>query len=244
MDSTFIIKNLSHKYRSDKDQLQALTDLNLTLDRGEIFGFLGPNGAGKTTTIKLLLGILRVQDGELSLFGKSPEDPNARMKVGYMPEIATYYKYLTPKELLSAYGDIFRIEKRILLERIDLLLESVGLKGRETALMGTFSKGMMQKVSFAQALINDPDLLILDEPTSGLDPVARRRMRDVIQGLRSQGKTIFFSSHELSEVELICDRIGILHKGQLKAVGTVKDLLGEKGAADSLENYFLKIIGE
>jgi len=161
-----------------------------------------------------------------------------------MPEIADYYRYLTPVELLVMYGNIFGIDKGLLHERIKNLLKMVDLEEAANRLMGTFSKGMMQKVSFAQALINDPDLLILDEPTSGLDPVSRKRMREVIQNLREKGKTIFFSSHELSEVELVSDRIGILHKGCLLTVGSAKDLLGGKEEGQSLESYFLKMIGE
>ena len=164
--------------------------------------------------------------------------------MGYMPETADYYRYLTPEELLKMYGDIFGLDRSLLKERIPELLKLVGLAEVSSRQMRTFSKGMMQKVSFAQALINDPELLVLDEPASGLDPIARRNMRDVIQGLKDKGKTVFFSSHELSEVELVSDRIGILNKGALLAAGPVDELMGEKGEGQSLENYFLKMIGE
>ena len=184
------------------------------------------------------------EKGELTLFGDSPSNPKTRQTVGYMPEIADYYRYLTPVELLTMYGNIFGMDKYSLRERIKRLLETVGLGEAANRLMRTFSKGMMQKVSFAQALINDPDLLILDEPTSGLDPVSRKQMRAEIQNLKAKGKTIFFSSHELSEVEMVSDRIGILHKGHLLAVGPAQELLGGKKEGQSLESYFLNMIGE
>jgi ABC-2 type transport system ATP-binding protein len=244
MEEIFTAKNICYTYRDGKRQVEALKGVDLHVNRGEIFGFIGPNGAGKTTTIKLLLGILIPQKGEISVFGKPPFHPETRKTIGYMPEIAYYYKYLTPVELLDMYGDIFGIEKKLLRERIKKLLELVDLTEASNRLMRTFSKGMMQKVSFAQALINDPDLLILDEPTGGLDPVARKKMREVIQDLRSKGKTVFFSSHELSEVELISDRIAILHKGNLLGTGPVKELLGGKEEGQTLESYFLKMIGE
>lgn len=242
----YILKadGLKYVYESGSKKVEALKDLELSVSPGEIFGFIGPNGAGKTTTIKLLLGILIPQEGKLSLFGKPSPNNEVRRDIGYMPEVANYYKYLTPVELLSMYGRIFGLEKKLLKERIKEVLERVGLTHVAGRLMGTFSKGMLQKVSFAQALINDPRLLILDEPASGLDPVARKRMREVILDLRDQGKTIFFSSHELSEVELISDRIGILSEGRLLAAGSAEDLLGEKAEGQSLENYFLKMIGE
>jgi len=244
MQQVLSTKNLCYAYETGKKRVEALKGIDLSVNRGEIFGFIGPNGAGKTTTIKLLLGIVIPEKGELTLFGKSPSDPKTRQSVGYMPEIADYYRYLTPMELLVMYGNIFGINKSLLHERANKLLEMVDLEEAANRLMRTFSKGMMQKVSFAQALINDPDLLILDEPTSGLDPLSRNRMREVIQDLRKKGKTIFFSSHELSEVELISDRIGVLHKGRLLAVGPAKELLGGKEAGQSLESYFLKMIGE
>ena len=244
MEEIIKAEKLCYTYESGKNRIAALMGIDLSVNRGEIFGFIGVNGAGKTTTIKLLLGILTREKAELTLFGRSPAEPASRKAIGYMPEIANYYRYLTPVELLMMYGDIFGINKRSLRERIKRLIDMVGLEGFSNRLMGTFSKGMMQKVSFAQALVNDPDLLILDEPTSGLDPVSRKRMREVIQDLKSKGKTIFFSSHELSEVELVSDRIGVLNKGSILAVGPAKYLLGGKEEGQSLESYFLKMIEE
>lgn len=244
MDKVLTARNTRYIYESSAGRVEALKGLDLTVRRGEIFGFIGPNGAGKTTTIKLLLGILSPFSGEVEIFGKSPERPAVRGAVGYMPETADYYRYLTPAELLRMYGNIFGIEKSVLVDRTNKLLAMVGLESVRNRLIRTFSKGMVQKVSFAQALVNDPDLLILDEPTSGLDPIARRNMRDVIQRLRTEGKTVFFSSHELSEVELICDRIGIMNKGSLVAEGSASDLLGAREEGQTLENYFLNMIGE
>lgn len=240
----FSIKDLRYTYISGKKEVEALKGVDLSVGEGEIFGFIGPNGAGKTTTIKLLLGILTPDGGEVNIFGDSPKKEKTRQVVGYMPEVADYYKYLTPKELLTMYGNIFRIDKKVLKLRVEELLCLVDLEAESNRLMRTFSKGMLQKVSFAQALVNDPDLLILDEPTSGLDPVSRKRMREVILDLKARGKTIFFSSHELSEVELICNRIGILAKGSLIAAGPVNELLGGREIGESLENYFLNMIGE
>jgi len=244
VDLALRVKDTRYIYESRAGRVEALKGLDLTVRRGEIFGFIGPNGAGKTTTIKILLGILIPFSGEVEVLGKSPEVPAVRGAVGYMPETADYYRYLTPAELLQMYGTIFGIEKGLLRDRIKRLLTMVGLENVRDRLIRTFSKGMVQKVSFAQALVNDPDLLILDEPTSGLDPVARRNMRDVIQRLRSEGKTVFFSSHELSEVELICDRIGVLNKGSLVAEGSAGELMGARKEGQTLESYFLNMIGE
>ncbi len=244
MDQIISINNLHYSYVSGKASIEALKGIYLTVRKGEIFGFLGPNGAGKTTTIKLILGILTPKKGEVKVFGGDPHKSQTRLSIGYMPETADYYKYLTPVELLRMYGAIFGIEKSLLTKRIDELIRLVDLEKAAGRAMGTFSKGMMQKVSFAQALINDPDLLILDEPTGGLDPVARKNMREVINVQREREKTVFFSSHELSEVELVSDRVGILNKGELVISGPVEDLLKGKEEKQTLEKYFLQIIGE
>jgi len=238
------IKDLHYTYGSGKESVNALRGIDLEIDKGEIFGFLGPNGAGKTTTIKIILGILAPRRGRVELGGKSPLEAASRKRVGYMPETADYYRFLTPAELLYMYGDICGVERSVLRERIPELFRLVDLEGLSGRLMRTFSKGMMQKVSFAQALVNDPEFLVLDEPTSGLDPVSRTHMRDTLNHLRERGKTVFFSSHELSEVETISDRIGILNRGEIAACGPVHELLGEKSEGQSLENYFLKMIGK
>ncbi len=242
MDKVIEISNLTVIYKDRKAKL-ALDRLDLEIYPGEIFGFLGPNGAGKTTTIKAMLGLLYPDSGEIFLFRKLPQNPFSRGKIGYMPEIATYYWYLTPGELLRMYGTFFHLDKKTIAKRTDELLELVDLRDSADILMKNFSKGMMQKVSFVQALINDPELLILDEPTGGLDPVSRITMRDLIKELKNRGKTIFFSSHELSEVELISDRIAILKEGKIKRLGTLDKLLEERGQHQSLEQYFLSVIG-
>jgi len=242
MENILEIRDLTVVYGSRRRQEKALDGLSLSVRRGEIFGFLGPNGAGKTTTIKALLGILRPSAGKLSLFQKNPLEYASRQLVGYMPEVADYYWYLTPKELLFLYGKLFGIGRKILLQRIDELLLLVGLSDRKNALMKTFSKGMLQKVSFAQSLVNDPELLILDEPTTGLDPIAKMNMRDTLLKLKNRGKTIFFSSHELSEVEIISDRVAILKDGMLLKETSPRDMIGEKGEHVTLEKYFFELV--
>jgi len=235
------VENLYVTYRDGKNK-EALRGLDLTVLKGQIYGFLGPNGSGKTTTIKTALGLNPHYDGKILVLGKTPQDISSKHKIGFMPEIANYYWYLTPKELLHMYARIFRIAKKEAADKIAQLLDLVDLKDREDALMKTFSKGMMQKVSFAQALINDPELLILDEPTGGLDPISRIKMRDIIRSLRDKGKTIFFSSHELSEVEMICDEVAIIKDGIVVKSGKLKELLSEKMGDSTLEQYFLDII--
>ena len=235
------IENLYVRYTGKRTK-EALRGLNLTVCKGQIYGFLGPNGAGKTTAIKTLLGLIPDYKGKVLILGNSPRNLSAKQRIGFMPEIANYYWYLTPRELLSMYARIFGIGKKQTVTKIEKLLDLVDLKDSADTLMKTFSKGMMQKVSFAQALINDPELLILDEPTGGLDPISRINMRDVIVKLHNEGKTIFFSSHELSEVETICDEVAIVKDGMLLKSGKLNELLAEKGTSITLERYFLDII--
>jgi ABC-2 type transport system ATP-binding protein len=219
----------------------AVDGLTLNVNSGEVFGFLGPNGAGKTTTMNVLLGFVAASSGEASLFGVNVREPIARQRIGYLPELTYYYKFLTAEELLRFYARIFRIPRAEVEKRIDSLLKLVELESVRKRTIKTYSKGMQQRVGLAQALINDPDLLILDEPTSGLDPIGRMKVREIIQRLKSAGKTVFFSSHELGEVETVCDRVAILHQGKLRAEGRVEDLLKKHEA--NLEQIFLKIIG-
>ena len=242
MKNVLEVKNLTVVYEKGRREKKALDSLDLAVKEGEIFGFLGPNGAGKTTAIKTLLGLLLPTKGNVTLFQKNPHSPTSRQLVGYMPETANYYWYLTPKELLSFYGQLFNIDRKTLSERMNTLLDLVGLAGRKNALMKTFSKGMLQKVSFAQSLINDPNLLILDEPTTGLDPIAKMNMRDTLLKLRDKGKTIFFSSHELSEVEIISDRVAILKNGKLLKEASPKSIMDEKGDRVTLEKYFFDLV--
>ena len=242
MENILEIKNLSIIYGKGRFRVKALDRLNLSVKKGEIFGFLGPNGAGKTTAIKTLLGLLVPTEGAVSLFRKSPLSYVSRQPVGYMPEVANYYWYLTPKELLLLYGQLFNVNRRVLSQRIDELLGLVELSDKKNVLMKTFSKGMMQKVSFAQSLVNDPELLVLDEPTTGLDPISKMNMRDTLLKLKNKGKTIFFSSHELSEVEIISDRVAILKDGKLLKEASPKDIMGEKGEHLTLEKYFFELV--
>lgn len=219
----------------------ALKGLNLRVEAGEVFGFLGPNGAGKTTTMKVLLGFIPPTSGGGTIFGVDVRQPIARQRIGYLPELTYYYKFLTAEELLRFYGRIFRLRAGELEQRIDDVLRLVELEAARTRQIKHYSKGMQQRVGLAQALINNPDLLILDEPTSGLDPLGRMKVRQIIQRLQGEGKTVFFSSHELGEVETVCSRVAILHQGELKAMGRVDELT--RGHAGNLERAFLEIIG-
>ncbi len=236
-------ENLHVRY-AGKYTKEALRGLNLSVLKGQIYGFLGPNGAGKTTTIKTLLGFIPGYEGKALVFGKPPQDLSSKERIGFMPEIANYYWYLTPWELLNMYARIFNIGNRQIARKIEELLDLVNLKDSANVLMKTFSKGMLQKVSFAQALINDPELLILDEPTGGLDPISRIKMRALIRQLHDKGKTIFFSSHELSEVEMICDEVAVIKDGALLKSGKLNELLAQKDTSITLERYFLNITEE
>jgi ABC-2 type transport system ATP-binding protein len=219
----------------------AVSDLCLDVLSGEVFGFLGPNGAGKTTTMNVLLGFVNATSGAAYIFSQNVRDPIARQRIGYLPELTYYYKFLSAEELLRFYARIFGIPARERENRIDTVLRLVELEPARQRLIKTYSKGMQQRVGLAQALINDPDLLILDEPTSGLDPVGRMKVREIIQRLKNEGKTVFFSSHELGEVETICDRVAILNQGQLQVQGRVSDLVQKYQC--NLEQVFLKVIG-
>ncbi len=221
---------------------QAVQGLNLAVHQGEVFGFLGPNGAGKTTTMNVLLGFVNATAGDAWLFGVNVRDPIARQRIGYLPEQTYYYKFLTAEETLRFYAKIFQIPKGEVDKRIDAVLKLVELEHARKRPIKTYSKGMQQRVGLAQALINNPDLLILDEPTSGLDPLGRMKVREIIQRLKNEGKTVFFSSHELGEVETVCDRVAILHQGELKAEGRVGELVRHY-QKNNLEQVFLDIIG-
>jgi ABC-2 type transport system ATP-binding protein len=219
----------------------AVNGLSLSVQPGEVFGFLGPNGAGKTTTMNVLLGFVTATRGTAYLFGVDVRNPIARQRIGYLPELTYYYKFLSAEELLRFYARIFGIPKANVDARIDQVLKLVELDSARKRLIKTYSKGMQQRAGLAQALINDPDLLILDEPTSGLDPVGRMKVREIIQRLKNEGKTVFFSSHELGEVETVCDRVSILHQGSLKVEGRVSELV--RKYQGNLEQIFLKVIG-
>src|SRR5690348_10573077 len=221
------IENLCVDYRSrgsGSPIKRAVSSLNLSVNQGEVFGFLGPNGAGKTTTMNVLLGFVNATKGDAYLFGQNVREPIARQRIGYLPELTYYYKFLTAEELLRFYARIFNIPKPEREKRIDDVLKLVELDHARKRQIKTYSKGMQQRAGLAQALINNPDLLILDEPTSGLDPIGRMKVREIIQRLKERGKTVFFSSHEMGEVETVCDRIAIMCQGELKAEGTVAEI--------------------
>ena len=201
--------------------------VDLEVGRGQIFGLLGPNGAGKTTTLKMMLGLLRPDRGEIELFGQPPASPAARARLGYLPENPYFYDYLTAEEFLDFYGRLQGIPAATRRDLVRDTLLRVGLKGRESTALRKFSKGMTQRLGLAQAIQHDPDLVILDEPMSGLDPIGRREVRDLILELKTAGKTIFFSSHILQDAELICDQVAILDKGRLRSVGRLHEMISE-----------------
>jgi ABC-2 type transport system ATP-binding protein len=237
-------KDLTKVYRSlfGLRTVPAVENLNLSVEEGEVFGFLGPNGAGKTTTIKILLGILYPSAGECRLFGEpfasnsmfAPETADSRLKarIGYLPEGPYFPEFLTGKEVLSFYGRLYGLRGQHLKTRIGETLEIVGLDYAADRLVQHYSKGMRQRIGLAQALLSDPKLLILDEPTVGLDPMARREIRDLIIKMGDLGKTLFICSHELSEVEMVCDRIGIISRGKLIKYGKLLDLILEERSVE------------
>src|SRR5580765_2189526 len=238
------LRNLRVEYKAPSapdGKKVAVKDLNLQVRGGEVFGFLGPNGAGKTTTMNVLLGYVNPTGGEAFLFDVNVREPIARQRIGYLPELTYYYKFLTAEELLRFYARIFGIPSAEADERIDQLLKLVELEHARKRLIKTYSKGMQQRVGLAQALINNPDLLILDEPTSGLDPLGRMKVREIIQRLKNEGKTVLFSSHELGEVETVCDRVAIIKDGELKVEGRGDALVKEHQT--NLEQIFLRIFG-
>ena len=222
------IEGLTKEFRLGlgRQRVVALDHLDLEVEPGEIFGFLGHNGAGKTTTIKLLLGLLAPTAGRAWILDRPIQDVAVKQHVGFLPESPYFYEYLTAAEFLTFYGQLFGLSRQALAKKIDDLLAMVCLADARHLPLRKFSKGMLQRIGLAQALINDPQVVILDEPMSGLDPIGRRDVRDIILRLKDEGKTIFFSTHILPDVEMICDRVGILVKGQLRAVGAVHELVG------------------
>ncbi|HEX9656856.1 MAG TPA: ABC transporter ATP-binding protein [Bacteroidota bacterium] len=220
-------ESLSKVYYSGirkKKQVHALHNFSVSIDGGQIFSLLGPNGAGKTTIIKILLSIVRPSQGTATILGHTVPDVKTRDRVGYLPENHKYPGYFTGEQVLRFFGELSNVPKKTLDERIPDLLHMVGLNEWRSMKVRKYSKGMLQRVGLAQALINDPDILFLDEPTDGVDPVGRKEIREVLKGLKYQGKTIFLNSHLLSEVEMISDQVAILDRGSLVRVGTVEEL--------------------
>lgn len=229
MQSDVIIetRNLTKVYRDfwGRQKVRALKALDLEIRRGEIFGLLGPNGSGKTTTMKLLLGLLFPTSGQALVFGKDATDVSKNERIGYLPEESYLYRFLNAEETLDFYGRLFNMSAKVRRQRIAHLINLVGLDMAKRRQLKEYSKGMTRRIGLAQALINDPELILLDEPTSGLDPIGTRNMKDLILDLRAQGKTIVLCSHLLADVQDVCDRIGILYQGELQELGQVKSLL-------------------
>lgn len=219
--------NLTKVYRDfwGREKVRALNALDLEIRRGEIFGLLGPNGSGKTTTIKLVLGLLFPTSGRALVFGRDATDVGKNERLGYLPEESYLYKFLNAEETLDFYGRLFNMSAAVRRQRAAELIQMVGLERAKRRQLREYSKGMTRRIGLAQALINDPELILLDEPTSGLDPIGTREMKDLILRLREQGKTIVMSSHLLADVQDVCDRIAILHHGDLKELGRVDSLL-------------------
>ncbi len=229
MNSDVIIetRNLTKVYRDfwGRQKVQALKALDLEIRRGEIFGLLGPNGAGKTTTMKLLLGLLFPTSGQALVFGRDATNVSKNERIGYLPEESYLYRFLNAEETLDFYGRLFNMSAKVRRQRIAHLINLVGLDLAKRRQLKEYSKGMTRRIGLAQALINDPELILLDEPTSGLDPIGTRNMKDLILDLRAQGKTIVLCSHLLADVQDVCDRIGILYQGELQELGRVDSLL-------------------
>jgi ABC-2 type transport system ATP-binding protein len=213
-----------------RPKARAVDGVDFEVRRGEVFGLLGPNGSGKSTTIKMLLGLLHPTKGVIEVFGRSPRDVKTKARIGYLPEESYLYRYLDSRETLDFFGNLFTLPKEERARRSEQLLDMVGLTGARTRAVGEFSKGMQRRIGLAQALINDPDLVILDEPTAGLDPIGCREVKDLIVALARRGKTVILSSHLLSDVEDVCDRVVIYYGGKIQAQGTLKELLATPDA--------------
>ncbi len=220
-------RNLTKVYRDfwGRPKVQALKALDLQVYRGEIFGLLGPNGSGKTTTIKLLLGLLFPTEGDALIFGEPTTNVAKNERIGYLPEESYLYKFLNAEETLHFYGRLFQISAAERAKRVDRLIDMVGLSAAKHRQLREYSKGMQRRIGLAQAMINNPELILLDEPTSGLDPIGTAEIKDLIRELREQGKTIVLSGHLLADMQDVCDRIAILHHGELREIGRVTDLL-------------------
>ncbi|MEG1933275.1 MAG: ABC transporter ATP-binding protein [Kiritimatiellia bacterium] len=234
------IENVRKTFRDfwRRPMVEAVKGITFSVNRGEVFGLLGPNGSGKSTTIKLLLGLLRPDEGSLRILGTAPTSQFAHEAIGYLPEITYLHPFLTPRETLTYYGNLFGLGGHVLRERIQDLLTLTGIASVADRKVGTFSKGMTRRVGLAQALINAPRVLILDEPTSGLDPVGTREVKDLILELKARSITVLMSSHLLADVQDCCDRILIMDKGIMRAQGKVKEL------TTTLEAFFLQTVDQ
>ena len=220
-------EKLTKEYRIGfwRKRVCVLSQLELAVHQGEIFGYLGPNGAGKTTTLKLLMGLLRPTSGEARILGRPPGDVRIQQQVGFLPEQPAFYEYLTGRELLNFYGQLLGLDRSIRRERIESLVLQLRIESALDLQLRKYSKGMVQRIGLVQALLNDPKVILLDEPMSGLDPIGRREVRDLLLRVKSEGRTVFFSSHIIPDVEVVCDRVGILVSGRLVAQGSLNEML-------------------
>lgn len=239
MANALEIKNLTKTYLKNRQETNVVDNLNLIVPKGKVFGFLGPNGAGKTTTIKMINGLISPDQGEILIFGTPNTDTEIKKRIGFMPENPYFYHYLTATEFLKFTCNIFEIKRDQQKKLIEKTLKRVGLKESANVQLRNFSKGMGQRIGVAQALINDPDIIFLDEPLDGLDPIGRIDLKKIILEERSRGKTIFFNSHILSDVEEISDYIGIIDAGKLTKTGKTEEIV-PKG--QTLEKYFVELI--
>ena len=220
----------------------AYSEISFEVEKGESFGLLGPNGSGKTTLFKLLLGLISPSRGKVAVLGRSPANVGLKSRIGYLAEFPYFYEFLNSIELLKFYGSLLEVDSAAQKKRIPLLIEKVGLRGFERISIRKFSKGMMQRIGLAISLINDPELLLLDEPTLGLDPLGARDIQNLLNELKSRGKTIFLSSHLLSHIEDSCDRIAVIHCGKMLKTGRVDEILGVGKEKKSLSDVFIEII--
>jgi ABC-2 type transport system ATP-binding protein len=244
-DAVIEIRNLTKVYSQSHlgrtRRSRGVTDLNLEINRGEVFGLLGLNGSGKTTTLKLLLGLLFPTSGEIRVLGERMPHARAQEKIGYLPEVPYFYRNLNPVEVLTLYGSLSRVDSKKLPARIDQVLKMVNMEHARGKTMKEFSKGMLQRIGLAQAILHDPDILILDEPVTGLDPLGIRQSRQLVTDLNTAGKTIFFSSHSISELERLAHRVGIIIEGKLAALLPRSEWESKPGR---LEEIFVRTLEE
>lgn len=238
------VKNLTKTYKAldfwKNDRTTAVNDVSFAVEKGEVFGLLGLNGAGKTTMMKVMLGLLKPTAGEVKILGGTIEDPSVRQRIGYLSELPYFPKYLKAREILDYFSDILGVPAGKKAEKIESVLKAVRLSDKAETRIKGFSKGMQGRLGLAQAILNDPDVLFMDEPMSGFDPLGYKETRDIIMELNGQGKTIFFNSHILSEVEKVCDRVGVMHQGRLMDMRKTAEI---KKKYKNMEAYFIKTIG-
>jgi len=240
-ESVIEVTDLTVMYGRGAKAVRAVDKISFSVAAGECVGFIGVNGAGKSTTIKTLMGFLFATSGQALVWGQPAGSPESRLRIGYLPEVALYYPFMKARELLELYGGLSGLEAAVLRQRIPEVLEIVGLAGKGEILLKHFSKGMQQRLGIAQSIIAEPELFIFDELTSGLDPLGRHTLRKLLESLKAQGKTIFFSSHELVEVESLCDRVLILHRGRILRDASMASLRAE-GGTRGMEACFIDMI--